>query len=341
MDQFANSLGRLVAGESLSREEARDLLSEVLRGEVDELLIASFLTALTAKGETSEEMSGFVDAMLDAAETFEVPDGTMDIVGTGGDRLHSVNISTMAALTVAGCGVSVAKHGNRAASSSVGTADVLEALGVRLDVSGVTVARCVREAGIGFCFAQQFHPGLRFLGPIRRRLGFPTVFNVLGPLANPARVRRLMVGVANGAMIERMALVLQARGVDRATLIHSDDGLDELSLGAASTLVELRAHALVTTRFDAAQRCGVSHDVSALRGGDLSTNVAAVRDYLSAKPGAVFDTVIANAALALVVAERVDRFEEGVLLARENVLNGRAAAALETLIAVSNDSASA
>jgi anthranilate phosphoribosyltransferase len=335
---FELPLGLLVEGHSLSRIEAHEALAQILRGEVDEVLISSFLTALTAKGETVDEMSGFVDAMIDAAETFQVPEGTIDIVGTGGDRLHSVNISTMAALTVAGCGVAVAKHGNRAASSSVGTADVLEALGVRLDVDGDTVARCVAEAGIGFCFAQRFHPGLRFLGPIRRRLGFPTVFNVLGPLANPAGVRRLMVGVANEAMVERMALVLQSRGVDHAILVHADDGLDELSLGSQCTLVEVRNDTVVTTRFDARARLGVRHDVSALRGGDVSHNARAVREFLDATPGAIFDTVTANAALALVVAGRAESFEEAVTSAQEAVRDGRAALALQRLVEMSNAS---
>ena len=335
-DSFARHLAQLVAGESLSRNESRVLLSEVLLGEIDDVLIASFLTALTAKGESVHEMSGFVDAMIDAAETFSVPPGTIDIVGTGGDRLQSVNISTMAALVVAGCGVKVAKHGNRAASSAVGTADVLEALGVRLDVDGETVASCVREAGIGFCFAQRFHPGLRYLGPIRRRLGFPTVFNVLGPLSNPAGVRRLMVGVANDTMIDRMAQVLRSRGVERAVLVHADDGLDELSLGSACTVVHVDGEALRTERINPGQLLGRRHDVTSLRGGDVDTNVGAVRAFLAGTPGAVFDTVIANAALALVLADQAENLESGVQLARASVLDGRASVALETLITVSN-----
>jgi anthranilate phosphoribosyltransferase len=334
--EWPEILGRLVADSSLEREEAADALAAILRGEVAEVVISSFLTALTAKGESAEEMSGFVDAMIAAAETFHVPEGTIDIVGTGGDRLHTVNISTMAALTVAACGVPVAKHGNRAASSSVGTADVLEALGVRIDVDAATVARCVREAGMGFCFAQRFHPGLRFLGPIRRQLGFPTVFNVLGPLANPAGVRRLLVGVANDAMIERMAIVLQNRGVEHAILVHADDGLDELSLGSVSTVVEVTPSTILTTRFDPAARLGRHHAVRELVGGDVATNVGALEDYLAGHPGAVFDTVTANAGLALVVAGRASSIEEGSLLAAAAVLDGRARATLERLVACSN-----
>ncbi len=330
------TLGRLVADSSLSREEATAVLASILRGDVDAVVISSFLTALTAKGPSVEEMSGFVDAMVAASETFHVPAGTMDIVGTGGDRLHSVNISTMAALCVAACGVPVAKHGNRAASSSVGTADVLEALGVKIDVDGATVARCVREAGIGFCFAQRFHPGLRFLGPIRAALGFPTVFNVLGPLANPAGVTRLLVGVANDAVVASMAQVLQRRGVERAILVHADDGLDELSLGSVSTIVEVTRESILTSRFDPSDQLGLHHPVSELVGGDIVTNVGAVRSFLAAQPGAIFDTVTANAGLALVAAGTATTLVEGMGLAANAVRDGRAAATLEALVTLSN-----
>ncbi len=336
MSGVSDRLEELENGQELNRDHARELLATVLRGECDDEQITRLLTALTEKGETVEEMSGFVDAMLAAGETFVVPDGTIDIVGTGGDQLHSVNISTMAALTVAGCGVLVAKHGNRAASSSVGTADVLEALGVRLDVDGATVAACVREAGIGFCFAQRFHPGLRFLGPIRRRLGFPTIFNVLGPLANPAGVRRLMVGVANEHVIDRMAQVLISRGVDRAVLVHADDGLDELSLGSTCTVVHVEGTDITSSRFNAAEVLNQHHSVASLRGGDLDTNVRAVRKFLSGTPGSIFDTVTANAGLALVLAGKSADFESAVHMARSAVLDGRAQHALETLILVSN-----
>jgi anthranilate phosphoribosyltransferase len=189
-------LARLVEGETLSRDEARSSLDAILEGDVDPVVTSSFVTALTARGESADEMVGFVDAMMSRAVTFGAPDDAIDIVGTGGDRLRSVNISTMAALTVAGCGVPVVKHGNRAASSSVGTADVLEHLGVHVEGTVDSVLRCLERAGIGFCFAPSFHPSLRFLGPIRRTLKFPTVFNLLGPLANPASVKRAVIGVA-------------------------------------------------------------------------------------------------------------------------------------------------
>lgn len=329
-------LARLVRGEQLSRGEAAEALSSVLAGEVSDVLISSFLTALAQRGETPEEMTGFIDAMVNAGERFTVVDGAMDIVGTGGDRMHSVNVSTMTALTVAGLGIPVAKHGNRAASSSVGTADVLEGLGVKIDVDSATVAACVAEAGMGFCFAPRFHSGLRHLGPIRKSLAFPTAFNVLGPMANPAGVRRLLIGVANPAMMERMAEVLRARSIERATLVHSHDGLDELSLGAPATLYEIESDRISTRVIDAGELLGIHHDAASIRGGDLATNVRAVHEFLAATPGAVFDVVTSNAALALLVAGRTTSLEEGFELSRTSVRQGKALQVLERLIAISN-----
>ena len=329
-------LARLVRGEQLSRGEAAEALSSVLAGEVSDVLISSFLTALAQRAETPEEMTGFIDAMVTAGETFTVVNGAMDIVGTGGDRMHSVNVSTMTALTVAGLGIPVAKHGNRAASSSVGTADVLEGLGVKIDVDALTVAACVSEAGMGFCFAPRFHSGLRHLGPIRKALAFPTAFNVLGPMANPAGVRRLLIGVANPAMMERMAEVLRARSIERATLVHSHDGLDELSLGAPATLYEIEGDRISTSVIDAGELLGVRHDAASIRGGDLATNVRAVEEYLLATPGPVFDVVTANAAMALQLAGRVNSLDEGFALARDSVRAGAAGEVLESLRLVSN-----
>ncbi len=337
MDSFAlEVLNPLVRGIDLEREAARRALGEILHGRVDPVLIASFLTALTTKGETAEEMTGFIDAMIASATTFDVGADVIDVVGTGGDQLHSVNVSTMAALIVAGCGVRVAKHGNRAASSSVGSADVLEALGVRLDVTAEVVRACVEEAGIGFLFAPTFHPALAHLGPIRRALGFRTIFNVLGPLANPALVQRSLIGVAQPALLDDMAEVLYARGIRYAILVHGDDGLDELSLGAPSTLHFVSPEGRFAQRVDAAALLGVHHDVASIRGGDVSHNVDVVRSVLAGTRGPVFDVVCANAALALMVAGRADSLIDGFALASASVLEGRAAFALERLVAVSN-----
>ncbi len=323
-------------GTDLERGQARAALVEILEGHVEGVLIASFLTALTAKGETADEMTGFIDAMIEAASTFTIGPDVIDIVGTGGDQLHTVNISTMAALTVAGCGVPVAKHGNRAASSSVGSADLLEALGVRLDAPEEVVRACVAGAGIGFMFAPTFHHGLGYLTPIRRALGFRTIFNVLGPLANPALVRRTLIGVAQAPLLDAMTQVLMARGIDHAILVNADDGLDELSLGSSSTLHVITARGSETQRLDAGAVLGLHHNASSIRGGDTARNVEVAREFLDGRRGPVFDVVCANAALALIVAGRATTLTEGFDLALASVTDGRAALALERLVELSN-----
>ncbi|HEY7931241.1 MAG TPA: anthranilate phosphoribosyltransferase [Acidimicrobiales bacterium] len=326
----------LVRGTNLERSEARDALAAILTGQVADVHVASFLTALTSKGETADEMTGFVDAMVDAAHTFRVDPRAMDIVGTGGDQLHTVNISTMASFVVAGCGVKVAKHGNRAASSSVGSADVLEGLGVRLDLSVEDVQRCVEEAGIGFCFAPTFNPALAHLGPIRRALGFRTIFNVLGPLANPALVTRTLVGVAQSHLLEPMANVLQARGIDFGILVHAHDGLDELSLGSPSRLIVVQGENRHEETLDAGGELGLVHDVTSIRGGDVAHNVEVVHQFLDGTRGPVFDVVCANASLALRAAGVATTLTEGFALALDSVMSGRARNALDGLVAVSN-----
>lgn len=330
-------LNPLVRGTNLERTEAREALTAILEGQVENVLIASFLTALTAKGETADEMTGFIDAMISTATTFDIGPDAIDIVGTGGDQLHTVNISTMAALAVAGCGVRVAKHGNRAASSSVGSADVLEALGVRLDAPESVVRACIDGAGIGFLFAPTFHHALGYLTPIRRSLGFRTIFNVLGPLANPALVRRSLIGVAQAHLLDNMAHVLGVRGTDYAILVNGDDGLDELSLGSPSSLRVITPAGTEVRRLDAAQELEVSHDVASIRGADTEHNLKIVRDFLAGQQGPVFDVVCANAALALMVAGRADTLREGFDIATAGVLSGRAAIALDRLVAISND----
>lgn len=327
-------LGRLVTGETLTQLEAHAALADILGGQVDPVLIASFVTALTTRDVTAQEMVGFVDAMMAVATTFEVSDDTIDIVGTGGDQSHSVNVSTMAALTVAGAGVPVAKHGNRAASSSVGTADVLEALGFELQQTPATVQKSLAGTNFGFCFAPVFHPALKNLVPIRRALGFRTVFNFLGPLASPARVRRGLFGVSDPAALERMAEVLRSRGVDDCLLVYSHDGLDEISLGAPSTWVRVRGEDVHTSIFDPAA-LGLTATKEAIRGGDLATNQEAVERYVAGEQGPVADVVTVNAGAALLAAGRVDTVEDGMELARDAVRSGRAAHVLVTAAALS------
>jgi anthranilate phosphoribosyltransferase len=326
----------LIRGTDLERSQARDALAAILEGSVDPLVIASFLTALTAKGETADEMTGFIDAMIGAATTFAVTENAIDIVGTGGDQLHTVNISTMASFAVAGCGVPVAKHGNRAASSSVGSADVLEALGVRLDAPADVVRTCIEVAGIGFMYAPTFHPALGTLVPIRRALGFRTIFNVLGPLANPALVRRSLIGVAQAHLLDAMAHVLFTRGTLYSVLVHADDGLDELSLGTPSSLHEIDSAGVRVRDIDAGEELDLHHSAASIRGGDTKDNVQVVRRFLDAEPGAVFDVACANAGLALMVAGRAQSLREGFDQAAASVRDGRAALALQRLVETSN-----
>jgi anthranilate phosphoribosyltransferase len=264
----------------------------------------------------------------------------VDLVGTGGDRLSSINVTTLAALTVAGAGVTVCKHGGRSASSSVGSADVLEALGVAIEIGPVGVARCVTEAGIGFCFAQRFHPAMRFVAPVRRELGVPTIFNFLGPLTNPAGTRRQLVGVNDPAMASIMATVLGATGSRRAMIVYADDGLDELSVTSPSTVLELvgdgdGSYELTEWRVDPGALGFAPATMDDLRGGDAAFNARAIRSVLEGERGPNRDIGVLNAAAALMVIGRVDGLVDGVDLAVDSIDSGRAKAALEALVTTS------
>ncbi|HKE75526.1 MAG TPA: anthranilate phosphoribosyltransferase [Acidimicrobiales bacterium] len=333
-------LGRLTAGDDLTPDEARAAMSEILDGAATPAQIAGYVVALRVKGETVPELTGMVEAMLAAAERVTLPPGppAVDIVGTGGDRAHTINVSTLAALVVAGAGGRVCKHGNRAASSATGTADVLEALGVRIDCGPAEVARCVAEAGIGFCFAPRFHPAMRHAGPTRRELGVPTAFNVLGPLANPAGVGRMMIGVADDRMAERMVGVLAARGCDRVLVVHGDDGLDELTTTTTSRVVELRDDTVSSYEVDP-QALGLAPAApEALVGGDPATNAELARRVLAGEEGPHRDIVVLNAAAGLVAAGIVDGLPDGLEAARASLDAGDAAKALDRLVAASNSS---
>lgn len=336
MGGWPTVLGALTARRDLRADEARAAMAEILDGAATPAQIAGFIVALRMKGETVDELSGLVDAMLAAAERVEL-DGppAVDIVGTGGDRAHTINVSTLAALTVAGAGGRVCKHGNRAASSSTGAADLLEALGVRIDCGPAEVAACVEQAGIGFCFAPRFHPAMRHAGPTRRELGVPTVFNFLGPLANPAGVERLMIGVADPSMAERMVGVLAARGAERAMVVHGGDGLDELTISTTSQVVELRDGAVSTYTVDPTEYGLALAPRDALRGGDPQLNARLGRAVLAGEPGPQRDVVCLNAGAGLVVAGLAADLKEGVEAARASIDGGGAAAALERLVGVS------
>jgi anthranilate phosphoribosyltransferase len=331
-------LGHLSAGRDLTAEQARGAMSEILDGAASPAQIAGFVVALRMKGEAVPELDGLLQAMLAAADRVELPPGApvVDVVGTGGDRAHTINVSTLSALVLAGAGGRVCKHGNRAASSSAGSADVLEALGVRIDCGPDEVARCVSEAGIGFCFAPRYHAAMRHAGPTRRELGIPTAFNILGPLANPAGASRLMIGVADASMAERMAGVLAARGADRALIVHGDDGLDELTISTTSHVVELREGEVHGYVVDPGTLGIELSPAESVVGGDPATNAALARRVLDGEHGPHRDIVTLNAAAALVTAGLAADLAEGVDAARAAIDDGRAAAALDRLVAVSN-----
>ena len=333
-------LGALSARRDLTTDEARSAMAEILEGAASPAQIAGFIVALRMKGETVDELTGMVEAMLKASERVHLagPEAevAVDIVGTGGDRSHTINVSTLAALVVAGAGGRVCKHGNRAASSSTGAADLLEALGVRIDCGPEEVARCVGEAGIGFCFAPRFHPAMRHTGPTRRELGIPTAFNFLGPLANPARVRRLMIGVADPRMAERMLGVLAARGAERAMVVHGDDGLDELTISTTSQVAELRDGEIEHYTVDPKELGITVVPKEALVGGDPATNAELARRVLAGDEGPHRDIVCLNAGAGLVAAGLAPDLAAGVDAARASVDGGGAARALDLLVAVSN-----
>jgi anthranilate phosphoribosyltransferase len=338
-------LTELLAGQDLSAEQARAAMTTILSGHATAAQLIGFVVALRAKGETADELSGLLDAVLAAAELVvlpdEVRDRALDVVGTGGDRSHSINVSTMASLVVAGAGVPVCKHGARGASSACGAADVLEALGVAIELSPEGVRRCIEQAGIGFCFAPRFHPAFRFAAPARREIGIPTVFNLLGPMANPGRVRRQLIGVADARFAERMLASLRAHGSTDAWVVHGG-GLDELTTTGSSTVLALTHDgAAETFTVDPVSLGLAPTTLEQLVGGDPAHNADVVRRVLGGERGAPRDIVVLNAGAALVVAGVAGSLDAGLDLAGAAIDDGRAADALERLCRVSQESVDA
>ena len=295
---WAGLLNRLVAGADLTEDDTSWAMNEIMSGSATPAQIGGFAVALRAKGETAAEVAGMATAMLGHALRVELDRPGVDVVGTGGDGSCSVNISTMSALVVAASGIPVVKHGNRAASSQCGSADVLEALGVSVELSPEAVRSCVAEVGIGFCFAPAFHPSLRHAGPVRRELGIPTTFNILGPLTNPAQPAAALVGCANERLAPVMADVFAARGFS-VLVVRGDDGLDEITT-ATTTSAWLVSNGSVRRESLDPTRLGINRiDPSALTGGTAADNAEAVRSLVSGTPGAVRDTVLLNAAGAI------------------------------------------
>ncbi len=330
-------LGTLTAGRDLSPAEVTAAVTDILQGAATTAQIAAFAVGLRMKGETVGEMSALLDVMRAFGERVELAPGTdaVDTCGTGGDRACTINASTVAALVVAGAGAKVCKHGNRSQSSQCGSADLLEALGVVIDVAPAAVADCVEQTGMGFCYAPRYHPAFRHVGPTRRELGVPTVFNFLGPVANPARVRHQVLGVSDPAMAAKLIGVLQAQGAERSLVVYGHDGLDELSTITTSTVLELRNGEVRTYDVDPGALGLKPARLEDIQGGDPATNADLARRILDGEPGPRREFVLLNAAAGLVAAGVVDDLAEGLAAATASVDDGRAAAVLDRLVAVS------
>jgi len=330
-------LNRVMSGEHLSRDQAHAAMDEIMSGRATQAQIAAFIVAIRAKGETAEEMTGLVEGMLDAAVTVDIGEPVVDTAGTGGDASGTFNISTTAALIAAGAGAKIAKHGNRAASSKTGSADLLEALGVRLDLPSEVTVRMVREIGFGFFFAPAYHPAMRHAGPVRRELGVRTVFNFLGPLANPARATRQALGVSDHRMAERMVQVLSNLGAEVAFVYHGEDGLDELTTTGPSFIYRLKAGEITHAEFTPEDFGVARATLDDLKGGDAAENVAITQAILAGEGGPKRDIAVVNAAPAIVAAGMAEGFVEGVDLAQQAIDSGDAQGVLERVVAMSDE----
>ena len=336
MDAFKPLLGKVATGASLSRAEAEKAFEDMLSGEVTPSQIGAFLMALRVRGETVEEITGAVTAMRRKMLTVAAPANAIDIVGTGGDGAGSYNVSTLASIITAACGVPVAKHGNRAASSKSGASDVLGALGVAIGVTPAQVEACVKEAGIGFMMAQTHHAAMRHVGPARVELGTRTIFNILGPLSNPANVKYQVIGVFSQALLEPMAHVLKNLGSQRVWLVHGSDGLDELTTTGPTYVTALEkgdVRSFEVTPADAGLPIAKPAD---LKGGDPTHNAAALRAVLDGVHSPYRDIAVFNSAAALVVAGKAENLKQGAAIAGEALDSGRAKATLDKLVDVSN-----
>ena len=335
-------LSALLDRSHLTEAQARAAMTTILAGDATPAQLIAFVVALRAKGESAAELSGLLDAVLAHAAlvplTAEQRDDCVDIVGTGGDHSHSINVSTMAAIVTAGAGVPVCKHGARSASSKCGTADVLETLGVAIELSPEGVAHCIDQSGMGFCFAPAFHPAFRFAGPSRREIGIPTVFNLLGPMANPGRVRRQVIGVANASFAERMVETLRSHGSIHAWVVHGG-GLDELTTTGPSQVTELVDGELRHFQVDSEALGLAPARSNDLVGGDPAENAAAVRAVLGGQAGPHRDIVVLNAGAGLVVGGAAPDLAAGIEIAAQAIDSGAAAMTLDRLVTASQEAA--
>ncbi len=328
------SIAAVVSGQSLTMEEASSVMREIMEGEATPAQLGAFLTALALKGETTQEIAGMARVMREMALRVEVDGELVDTVGTGGDGKNTFNISTATAFIAAGAGLKVAKHGNRAASGSCGSADVLEALGVQIELSPVSVAQCINEVGVGFMFAPAFHPAMRHAGPVRREIGIRTVFNILGPLTNPAGAQTQLLGVAFPELGEIMAEVLGLLGSHHAMIVHGAGGLDEISLSGDTSVWEVRGGQVEEWTLRVEDTGLPETPIEAIRGGSKEENAATMRRLFQGEQGPVRDMVLLNSAGVLMVGDKAETIRQGVEMSAGIIDSGAAIAKLDQMIEV-------
>ena len=336
MTEIKPLIARVAEGAPLTRADAESAFQNLMSGEATPAQIGGFLMALRVRGETVDEITGAVSVMRSKMLPVEAPTDAIDIVGTGGDAKGTLNISTCTALVVAGAGVPVAKHGNRALSSKSGAADVLAALGVNLDLKPDQITRCIHEAGIGFMFAPAHHAAMRHVGPARVELGTRTIFNLIGPLSNPAGVRRQLLGVFSPEWLEPLAAVLRDLGSERIWVVHGAGGVDEISLAGPTQVTELADGELRSFEINPEEAGLPMAPIDAIRGGDADANAAALRAVLDGEPGPHRDVVLINAAAALIIAGLATDLASGVALARASIDQSSAKERLARLVTISN-----
>lgn len=331
------AIDTVVSSNDLSMDDASAVMRQIMSGEATPAQLASLLTALRIKGETTEEIAGMATVMREFALKVNVDGMLVDSVGTGGDGLNTFNISTAAAFVAAGAGLKVAKHGNRAASGTCGSADVLEELGVKIELLPEGVERCIRESGIGFMFAQAFHPSMRYAGPVRREIGIRTVFNILGPLTNPAGAQSMLVGVAFPELGEKMASVLNLLDTHHSIIVHGEGGLDEMTLSGDTAVWEVAGGKVSNWTLSVADTGLPITPIQAITGGDKAANAATMRALLSGEGGPVRDYVLLNSASVLLVGDLVTNIRDGVQLAAQTIDSGAAKDRMESMIEVSQN----
>jgi anthranilate phosphoribosyltransferase len=332
------AIGTLVAGNNLSYEEAYFVMGEIMGGEATPAQVGAFLTALRLKGETADEIAGLASVMRAKATPVKIKGPAIDIVGTGGDGAATFNVSTAAAFVAAGAGIKVAKHGNRAMSSQCGSADILEALGVKIDLSAESVAECIENAGIGFMFAQVFHPAMKYAAPVRKEIGIRTVFNLLGPLTNPANVEHILLGVPSEDIGAKIAAVLKRLGIKHALVVYGKDGLDEISISGKTVIWDVTKDKLSSPYEVSPKDFGFSkEEIGEIKGGTPQENASTLHRILGGEKSVLRDIVVMNAAAGLIAGDVTKNIKEAVKLAQESIDSGKAKGKLERLVTLSRN----